>query len=128
MIQANETRRNNYVLFENEIYQIDTIADEFPTLNTAKFGIGVVSWSNLQPIPLTEDILLNCGFKSTQIGLFQLRILNRGSINVHISSKRLNVELGTTGNYLFGDTDIKYLHQLQNLYFALTQQELNIQL
>lgn len=81
-------------------------------------------WDDIRPIPITEDWLLKLGFDNTQRGFFKIRILNRGSINVLISKKRLLVELGTTGGYLFGNTDIKHIHQLQNLYFSLTGEEL----
>ena len=76
------------------------------------------------PIPLTEKILLKCGFV--------LDILNNGDSpvwlndnNFYINSKTFQPE---DGGFYICRYEIKYLHQLQNLYFVLTQKELEIQL
>lgn len=47
MIKPNELRIGNLVQYEGRIFQIATIAPEFPTLNTDEFGIGVVSWEEI---------------------------------------------------------------------------------
>lgn len=70
----------------------------------------------LQPIRLTEEILLKCGF--SKIACFY-------------SSKDETLEL--THDFIVWKPntkklEIKYLHQLQNLYFALTGEELIIEL
>ena len=76
------------------------------------------------PIPLTEEILLKCGF--TYI---------KETFSYH--DKFHNIYISTIGEFVFspfcsndGDCLIKiqYVHQLQNLYFALTGQELEINL
>jgi len=66
-----------------------------------------------KPIPLTEEWLLKFGFKNLSIGLFEL-------IHNNVIGYRLSIE----GQY--GYEEIKYIHQLQNLYFALTGEELTI--
>ena len=63
MIQAKDLRIGNWVMYDNKIFEVDTISMEFPTLNTIEFGIGVVKWDKLNPIPLTEELLIKCGFK-----------------------------------------------------------------
>lgn len=118
MTQANELRIGNWVtlrLFEEP----KTTAIEFSKTDFNNL-------ERLDPIPLTEEWLHAFGFTNSEIGLFEKRVLTRGKINVHITRKKLLVELGTSGSYLFGNTNIKYVHQLQNLYFALTQTELEI--
>lgn len=74
----------------------------------------------LEPIPLTEDILLKCGFE-----LHRLAFSNKFTLN--------RVTLFSIDNVFYAktlgmDIDIKYVHQLQNLYYALTNEKLNIQL
>jgi len=78
------------------------------------------------PIPLTEEWLIMFGFENIQRGLFKLDVLNYGRINVHTTKSSVLVELGTYSHNLFGDTKIKYVHQLQNLYKALTNEELEL--
>jgi hypothetical protein len=72
-----------------------------------------------KPIPLTKDWLVNLGFVSDDYGEY-----NKGPYT-------LDQEYTDKGIYNFVineetclDIDIKYVHQLQNLYFALTNVEL----
>ena len=80
-------------------------------------------------IPLTEEILLKCGFNYSQnIGEYETSdddycILIRKDED----TEEFYFEIGDLGfNYVF--KTIKYLHQLQNLYFVLTGTELEINL
>ena len=76
------------------------------------------SWC--KPIPLTEDILLKCGFELDEY--LYLKISEYLSI-IWIGYLSLEVN----GNIIsIGDSP--FLHQLQNLYFALTNTELTIKL
>lgn len=79
--------------------------------NVQSWGIG-----NLSPIPLTEDWLLKFGFD-----------MKYG--NTYLKD-RMKFDINTIGLVRFHwsqkVTYIKYVHQLQNLYFALTGQELKL--
>ena len=88
-----------------------------------------------QPIPLTEEWLLKFGFESyaKHVNYIELSIK-------HIEpSKHIMVRVGLQRNYftVFNHsecdsidiqfiTSIQHVHQLQNLYFALTGEELTI--
>lgn len=65
------------------------------------------------PIQLTEEWLLKFGFEKTENGYF----VKDGIILYPIR------DLYFRGN-LFIKADIKYVHQIQNLYFALIGEEL----
>ena len=105
---------------------INVIFDRQPDLVN---GI-VCSVNDLIPIQLTEEILLKCRF-SMKYGTDPqeqnaLKIFNLENFEI------LKFELDkffffSTGKGLI-HTNIKYLHQLQNLYFALTSKELEINL
>ena len=76
-------------------------------------------WS-LEPVPLTEDILLKCGAikDNSDFGGYIIYFPNGNGMRIKDnkwSTQHIVVEL-------------KYLHQLQNLYFALTNTELEIKL
>ena len=79
---------------------------------------------NAKPIELTEEILLKCGFEKKEFDYF---ILKYGNNECYFSYKRNNLEL-CRNMQTTASSKIKYLHQLQNLYFALTNQELTINL
>jgi hypothetical protein len=75
----------------------------------------------VQPIPLTEEWLLKFGFAKTENGWLALDICNDWS---YLYWERLaGLEL-SVNKYQITMPHIKYVHQLQNLYFALTGEEL----
>jgi hypothetical protein len=73
---------------------------------------------DLQPIPLTEDILLKCGFECFEF--------DNGQPNQYRFKSRLIVIRDNVFVDYGSSVKILYIHQLQNLYFALTGEELNI--
>lgn len=72
-----------------------------------------------QPIPLTEEWLLKFGFKRFPWGLVKGNILFKD--NLKNPCEELILEIGNGFR-----VTIKYVHQLQNLYFALTGKELTL--
>ena len=110
-MEANELRLNNWVNHCNKEVQI-TIHD--------LFDIAVFEDDVFTPIPLTEEWLLKFGFEEKS----KSKNFYLGNFRFHIS-KPVNYD-----GFIFCDgydviTDrIKYVHQLQNLYFALTGEEL----
>ena len=116
-MKANELRIGNYVyddylkknkqingIFDNEIWLSEIGEDEFDQRSII---------DSINPIPLTEEWLLKFGFKNLSVGLFEL-------IHNNLIGYRLSIE----GQY--GYEEIKYIHQLQNLYYALIGEELTI--
>lgn len=77
--------------------------------------------NNAEPIELTEEILLKCGFKHTGNGFYE--ILGKFFELCNIGNEFFN-----TGFKGVSIGKINFLHQLQNLYFALTNEELNAHL
>lgn len=108
-MKANELRINNLV-FErmfpsNELRILKII-----------FGLQIDNPSHFEPIQLTNELLFKSGFvKKNSTWLV------KGNFAVNIS---FDVEWG--GNWL--GVRLKYVHQLQNLYFALTGNELTVNL
>jgi len=110
---ANELRIGNCISYDNRIFQIHTIADEYPTLNTIEFGIGVVDWNNIKPVNLNEEWYSKFDWGGFKQGYFNsyFYLDDRGCL------------------YYCGDfTGIvcKTVHHAQNLKFALTGEELTI--
>lgn len=112
MIKANELRIGNYV---------STEVDEFISIDgTNKYRIIIegdyVSEGYVNPIPLTEEWLLKFGFTKhgfdDPLDLYWCHPNLIGAIN-----ERCLI-------YDYSRLKIQYVHQLQNLYFALTGEEL----
>jgi hypothetical protein len=73
----------------------------------------------LTPIPLTEELLLKFGF--------EILLTNNGSVLYRKNSQDVNIH--PMGGFTYGVrgvpvVKIKHVHQLQNLYFTLTGEEL----
>ena len=131
-MEAKELRIGNYVdlcgiskisELHSEEKQFDNVYLEFEE------SFEWTEYNKLKPIPLTEEILLKCGFS----------IVNENSAGKKYSyvidgifSQDFNLVLWKTtknfGKIYRGNLEIKYLHQLQNLYFALTNEELTVNL
>lgn len=137
MIKANELRIGNYILINSKISKIFNVSDEGVNMVIDTLGHFPINefekLSDCTAIPLTPEILEKCGFKRDTVYFYRYSI---GSFNIHKTLKdfkkadtkenrcfRLALDLGE-----FLKTEIQYLHQLQNLYFALTGEELNVKL
>ena len=80
---------------------------------TLKLPICGYDISAIKPIPITEEWLIKFGFKKLGKDTFYL-----GAIKIHKRNRGFVI----AKRYV----DILYIHQLQNLYFALTGKELTI--
>jgi hypothetical protein len=130
-MKASELRIGNFIYkeseyeFENGINQIISVL-QFECVSTRPLNCHVkhynVNTSNLKPIPLTEEWLLKFGFEKTEWDNFN-------SYRLMIGSNDYAIILYSDGNCEVGDIitcKIEYVHQLQNLYFALTGEELTL--
>jgi hypothetical protein len=76
------------------------------------------------PVPLTDEILRDwCGFKSDHPAYYYI-FIEDDKFHVYYNNSGLHI-YSVKYRYAYL-TEIKYLHQLQNLYFALTGEELTI--
>lgn len=130
-MNANELRHNNYAyecywcnetgIFKNTIIQIRDVLKS----HVVDVFDNAYNYEDINPILLTEELLLKCGFKYDTLDWLYLRrkrfnfntdrSVNMGVVYVNINNRDLGLE-------------IKHLHELQNLYFALTQKELKVNL
>ena len=72
--------------------------------------------NRIKPIPLSEDWLLKFGFDNSLVKDIYLAL---GYNVIHDEGKYYFRHYGLT-------KEVEYVHQLQNLYFALTGEELTI--
>lgn len=116
-MKANELRIGNYVLTnttETHSMTVHTIGE----MKGVSVLINGYREEDVSPIPITEEWLLKFGFEWLNHGLRLGNICLRQEISgyaIYLSNESHNFKI-----------DLKHVHQLQNLYFALTQEELTI--
>src|SRR5687767_1383970 len=98
---------------------------EVVEINTSQFicedSAGLIFYNDLnEPIPLTEEWLLKFGFELE--GLVHFKRWSKGWFNGYLNPNDFFGLVGYNEQHL----NIKYVHQLQNLYFALTGEELKL--
>ena len=113
MILANELRLGNLLQLDGRWVMVDgqVIRDITSVPGEAK---------RYERIPLTAAVLARCGFRDGSIRVsndvgwaFKLEIVKGGDMVLAVEEYALPV-------------GCKYLHQLQNLFYALTGEELNV--
>ena len=124
MLSANELRIGNYLQgYPLDIPKIGLYHDGVTKITS--YGIMMIESGNITsflPIPLTPEILEKCGFEWSiyhqawhkQGFVFDLSERSVGGFWIHKS--RIHSEIICP--------EIKHIHQLQNLYFSLTGEEL----
>jgi hypothetical protein len=134
MINANELRIGNWVKhLPNWSYRNDESKEfyfQWDDSDWYKIGESCISLSDIEPILLTEEILLKCGFQhhkyANDESFFEMQISKDIFLNYSPFHCRYILRKQWYGNIYNGN--IEHLHQLQNLYFALTKTELEVNL
>ena len=112
-MEAKELRIGNYVnlIADGHEHEPDTFQwtiEDYEYYETEMF--------NILPIPLTKEWLVKFGFDKLE-GWDDMFYFQIGGFQIYESN---------VSGYEYDGFNIKYLHQLQNLYFALTNEELTI--
>lgn len=132
-METNELRRGNLVNTNNEIMTVDTVGVNSVTYikETNRHGLLIHPFSEIKevkPIPLTEEWLIKCGFSVTDEN-YAGKIYHIVKVGQFLNDDLMLVLWlrGEREGMIFRKSmQIKHLHQLQNLYFALTGEELEI--
>jgi hypothetical protein len=123
MITANELRIGNWLEFDNYIQQ-----SKFIQVGRRFFSSASIDGTEenfrvseyYHPIPLTEEILLKCGFEIKKDEYGSVLAYQKGIKPLLISGRMKGYYTASC------DYNIQYLHELQNLYYAITKTELII--
>lgn len=123
-ITAQDLRLGNYVQFGTLRRKVILIQSQSVLFGTEDNNFSV-PYSELKPIPLTKEIMQKCGFIQVTDSKWLHKDLERLQAVVYVG-RILNGIFGKKKNCL--DICCVYLHVLQNYFFDLTGEELNVKL
>ena len=113
-MKANELRIGNYVDLGGmrNLYQI---TDE------------ILGCLNLNPIPLTEEWLIKLGFEKKENSLFTKKLEYIYNSLKYCEDYKIWIYYNDDNDAACNSiADLNFVHELQNLYFALTKKELTM--
>ncbi len=129
-MKASELRIGNWVNikmypYENEAHRVHTIhGDNTFTIDLKGKIEGCFRTSIIEPIPLTEEWLLKFGFqKYNNDPAYGQEFFDKG-ISIFYKEDEFRFYTSRTNRAW---SSYEYVHELQNLYFALTGKELTIE-
>ena len=122
-MKATEIKCNNYVMLYNNVARI--IPNDFVKWSDEKWEM-----KDFKPIPLTEEWVLKFGFER-EGNINWWNMPKESSYKAHHLMEMVNawtwfIDFDDTGDNTHLVSGFNYVHQLQNLYFALTNTELEI--
>ena len=120
-MDSRELRIGNLLDRGDYICKVKTIEEEGLILEPINYKEEIFVERYIKPIPLTEDWLIKLGFFEKYGSCY-----NRWNIKLFTLIDSEDDDGNLKGEFIFNGTlEVKYVHQLQNLYFALTGAELN---
>lgn len=129
MIDVKELRIGNYVFPKNGSGAVSVIGEVFAIDDyrvSVKGNHNQYDYHLLEPIPLTKELLLKCGFVYNAVDESFDRLNLRVRILGNSCCAFIGFEVGTGKVWYDANLEIKSLHQLQNINFVLTGKELEI--
>ena len=119
MIDIKTLRIGSHVEYEGKRVRICSLKTNMANYDDGKgkprcFGSNLAYYKRMQPIPITPDLLKKLGFKCTDNGRVQSWWLDFFCLD-YLSGK---------GYFNFGVIHLKYLHELESLFYMICGVEL----
>ena len=121
-MEGKELRVGNYVMCRNFPVFGHNIPVDWSVAQVSAEGIAIAD--KFEPIPITDEWLLKFGFINTETGW---KIIYRKQFEFSVILINKFASVGIAGPFGLFQVKLKYVHQLQNLYFALFGEELTLQ-
>ncbi len=127
MIDAKELRIGNLITYDGKVIEVEGVVRN-TIYHKGGFDSNTgASYQPFKPIPLTEQWLIDFGWRyynGRSSG--DLTMDTPCRLDVDFIEGRMMVKSHYHGYEFYKDLNIDYVHQLQNIYFALTGEELQL--
>ena len=123
-MKPQELKIGNLVCYNGEVVKVEQITKHKIGYHTKpnETRLNYARLCEVEPIPITEELLLKCGFDKPCDGVYEH---NYGEFEVTKEQEKWWVTWNGGADFWF---EIKHLHQLQNAYYLVTGKELEIKL
>lgn len=133
-MKTNDIRLGNY-LIDGRVTEVCPDGVFVELKNTFKFPrLVFIKEDDIEPITLNEDVLIKIGFEamhSTRY-MYEKPIINKNNVNdviyitFHLINKTLRINF-SKDLQIINLCGIECLHQLQNVYYLLTNEEFKLE-
>ena len=130
-MKVNELRIENYVNIEGDVVKVKEIYEKSIYYANGEYE-SYATEDFIHPIELTEEVLVKIGFKKNTIygSVIEYFPIDDNLASIFCTKEKQNIRIQvvrkntseTIAKY------IKYLHELQNIYYCLTNEELEVEL
>lgn len=124
-MEANELRINNYYELKGSV--LDGGICQLKNLNDFIHIGNLIKNDLVKPIPLTEEWLLKFGFEKNFENLIEILINKNQSLHFDKTDNCMSLYIPINHEFIYlVFKHIKYVHQLQNLFYSICGTELEI--
>ena len=118
-MRVNELRIGNFIYYRDKesILTVTSLGYKFEAVNEICMPYGSDDIREFNPIPLTEEWLIKLGFIKNDSTTFE-----KNGYYFDLEDTTFYNDWPSNASTL--NKNVQYLHQIQNLYFALTGEEL----
>ena len=125
MVNASELRLGNHLLYKGKIIVVNEISGNYINQDTSgnSENYDLIDIEDIEPIRLTEEILTKCGMVVNE--RYRASYLGGFCVSYFDGLRPPNWDVYFRGKSIKG---IDFLHEWENLYFFLTDKELETKL
>ena len=128
-INFKELRLDNYICINNNLHpcRVKEITMSSVVVESIKENYSEPTINSMNPIPLTEEWLIKFGFKKKENSLFTKKLEYIYNSLKYCEDYKIWIYYNDNNDAACNSiADLNFVHELQNLYFALTNEELTM--
>lgn len=137
-LKCTDLRIGNYVNIEGDVVKVKEIYEKSIHYTCGEYE-SYATEDFIQPIELTEEVLVKIGFKKNKYDWWKYFPDRENEISILMTEKYTTIEYVNLFHCPEDVTEVNYgstlefprriyLHQLQNAYYCLTNEELEVEL
>ncbi len=121
-MKNSDFRIGNLIIADNDVGIVTGIPDHLECIEVSEVGYVI---EECEPIQLTHDWIIKLGFENHNVKSYSIKIGTLTELGIDNLTEGL-FEIYFIGLGIIKIAELEYVHQLQNLYFALKNKDLTV--